>query len=203
MNGDLFYYLGVALAALAVAVSFVGLRVKDFPRARAVSLGTLAVFLVLVVGTTTYAVVLARDEQEHRRAELAHEAEADAHEAGAEEIEAQQTGAEGPDTATPADEKPAADAGAGAATPVEMIDYAFEPPDVSAARGETLAVHNAGNVVHNLTVLDGDEELGATPDIEAGEEGELEVAFEPGAYEMVCTIPGHADLGMEGTFTVE
>jgi uncharacterized cupredoxin-like copper-binding protein len=29
------------------------------------------------------------------------------------------------------------------------------------------------------------------------------VDFDPGDYEMICTIPGHADLGMDGTFTVE
>lgn len=205
MNGDLFYYLGVALAVLAVAVSFLGLRAHDFPGARAAMLGTLAVFLVLVIGTTTYAVVLARHEQEHRRAEIAHEAGAEAEHAGAEEIAAQETGGEGPDTASGADEEEAAAAEAGAqeAVTVEMLEYAFEPPEVTATEGETVTAQNSGAIVHNLTLLDGDEQLAATPDVDPGKSAELTVEVGPGDYEMVCTIPGHAELGMEGTFTVE
>ena len=205
MNADLFYYLGVALAVVAVAVSFLGLRAKDFPASRGAMLGSLALFLVLVAGTATYAVVLARDEQEHRRAELAHEAQAHAEEQGAEEIEAQQSGGEGPDTASPEDEAQAgaAAAGAGAATTVEMVEYAFEPAEVTVSEGDTIAAENAGELPHNLTVLDGDQELGATPDLDGGAAAELSADFPPGDYEMVCTIPGHADLGMKGTFTVE
>lgn len=197
MNPELFYWIGGALTLLAVIVSILGLRQTDFPRSRGAMLGTLALFAFLVVGATTYAVVNARDEQKNRRAELAHEQATLDEEAGAAETEAAQTGAEGPDTASPADEATAAESTVG------MVEYAFEPADVSFAPGDTVTAQNDGEIVHNLTVLDGNEELGATEDVEPGQTGELEVDFEPGSYEMVCTVPGHADLGMEGTFSVE
>ena len=197
MDPELFYWIGGALAVLAVVISFLGLRKTDFPSSRGAMLGTLALFVFLVAGASTYAVVNARDEQEHRRAEIAHEAAALSEEAGAEADEAAQTGAEGPDTASPADEA------AAAASTVGMVEYAFDPSEASVAAGDTVTAQNDGETVHNLTVLDGNEELGATEDVEPGQSGELEADFKPGSYDMVCTIPGHADLGMEGTFSVE
>lgn len=198
MNPELFYWVGGVLAVLAVVISFFGLREKDFPTARGQMVGVLAVFFVLVLGATTYAVVNARDEQEHREEELAHESEELAQEAQVEELEAEETGGEGPDTAPSGGEE-----GGAAATEVGMEEYEFIPSDVTAAAGDTVTAANDGQTVHNLTVLDGNEELGATEDVDPGQSGELEVSFDPGDYEMVCTIPGHADLGMEGTFTVE
>jgi len=204
MNPELFYWVGGALAVLAVVISFLGLREKDFPASRGAMVGTLTVFGFLVLGATTYAVVNARDEQQHRRAELAEQSEALAQEAEVEEVEASQTGTEGPDTASPEEEQPVGAAGGTtAASEVGMTEYAFEPADAGAAQGDVVTAQNDGQTIHNLTVLDGDEELGATEDIDPGQSAELEVDFKPGAYEMICTIPGHADLGMEGGFTVE
>jgi mono/diheme cytochrome c family protein len=66
-----FYILGIALAALAVVTSFIGLRFKSFPPNRGVLLGGVAVFAVLVGGATTYAWINAEDEQEHHQEEIA------------------------------------------------------------------------------------------------------------------------------------
>jgi mono/diheme cytochrome c family protein len=66
-----FYILGIALAALAVVTSFIGLRFKSFPPNRGVLLGGIAVFAVLVGGATTYAWINAEDEQEHHQEEIA------------------------------------------------------------------------------------------------------------------------------------
>jgi plastocyanin len=195
----LFYWIGGILAILAVAVSFLGLRDKAFPGSRGAILGTLALFLVLVLGSATYAVVNARDEQEHRESEVAEEQEL-AQEAEVEELEADETGGEGPDTASSGEQGAAAGE---AATEVGMDEYSFDPADAVVATGDIVTAVNDGQTVHNLTVLDGDEELGATEDVDPGQSGELEVDFDPGDYEMICTIPGHADLGMDGTFTVE
>jgi plastocyanin len=199
VNPELFYWIGGVLAVLAVTISFLGLREKAFPATRGQMLGTLAVFFVLVLGATTYAVVNARDEQEHRSEELAGESEELAQESQGEEAQAEQTGGEGPDTAAP-DEGAAAGQGA---TEVGMKEYEFIPSDVSAAAGDTVTATNDGETIHNLTVLDGNDELGATDDVDSGNSDELKVNFDPGDYQMICTIPGHADLGMEGTFTVE
>ena len=67
-NGDLFYVCGGALAVSAVLVSFIGLRVKDFP-GRAAPLVALW-FVVLVGASTTFAVLHAKDEQAEKKAEL-------------------------------------------------------------------------------------------------------------------------------------
>jgi plastocyanin len=201
VNPELFYWIGGVLALLAVVVSFLGLREKEFPASGGQIVGVLVVFFVLVLGATTYAVVNARDEQEHREEELAEGSEALAQESQVEELEAEEAGAEGPETAS-ADEGASQPEGA-AATEVGMGEYSFDPSEVSVAEGDTVTAQNDGQTVHNLTVLDADEELGATEDVDPGQASELEVDFDPGDYEMVCTIPGHADLGMEGTFTVE
>jgi uncharacterized membrane protein YecN with MAPEG domain len=67
-NGDLFYVCGVALAVSAVLVSFIGLRLKDFP-GRAAPLVALW-FVVLIGASTTFAVLHAKDEQVEKKAEL-------------------------------------------------------------------------------------------------------------------------------------
>jgi len=67
-NGDLFYVCGIALAVSAVLVSFIGLRLKNFP-GRAAPLVALW-FVVLVGASTTFAVLHAKDEQAAKKAEL-------------------------------------------------------------------------------------------------------------------------------------
>ena len=76
MNETLFFVLGLALVAIALVASFVGLRSEKFPESRGLLVaGTLAVAAV-VVGTMTFAWLNAEDEQEHREAELAEAVEA-------------------------------------------------------------------------------------------------------------------------------
>ena len=61
----LFLVFGLTLAALAVVVTFVGMRKSDFP-SRGVMAGLLVFGVFLVVGTTFYAVKLAQHEQHER-----------------------------------------------------------------------------------------------------------------------------------------
>ena len=67
-NETLFYAFGIALAISAVLASFAGLRIKSFPG----KLGLLVViwFVVLVGGSSVFAVRHAEDEQHHKQAEL-------------------------------------------------------------------------------------------------------------------------------------
>ena len=63
----------------------------------------------------------------------------------------------------------------------------------------TLSVNNAGNIVHNLTVVGGS----GTPDLEAGESAKLDLGDMPaGVYQLICAIPGHESSGMTATLTV-
>src|SRR3954451_20255946 len=73
MNETLFYVFGIALILSAVVVSVVGLRFENFPATRAILAGTVLYFAVLVGATAIFAVLNARDEQQHREAEQAAE----------------------------------------------------------------------------------------------------------------------------------
>jgi hypothetical protein len=60
-NETLFYACGIALAVSAVAISFLGLRVKSFPGKAA---PLVAVWFIALVGaSTTFAVLHAQDEE--------------------------------------------------------------------------------------------------------------------------------------------
>ena len=206
MEPELFYWLGGATAVAALVVSAIGIRSEKFPPARGAMAGVIGLFVFLVLGSTTYAVVNARDEQEKHLAELEHEQEA----AGAEELEAEATGSEGPITGDEGAAEQAGEEGGQApddATAAEgvvaMTEYAFGPDAVSVKAGESVTAENEGETVHNLTVFDGSDELAGTDDVDPGQSAELDVDLDPGTYEMICTIPGHEDLGMAGEFTVE
>lgn len=67
-NETLFYICGGILAVSAVVVSFVGLKLKNFP-GKALPVVVLW-FALFVVGATTFAVLHAQDEQDAKAAEL-------------------------------------------------------------------------------------------------------------------------------------
>lgn len=65
----------------------------------------------------------------------------------------------------------------------------------------TFVVTNTGHMPHDFAIS-GNGVDARTPMLDPGETARLEVTLEPGEYEYVCTVPGHAILGMTGTFTV-
>ncbi len=90
--------------------------------------------------------------------------------------------------------------GAGAATTVELSEFAITPAALTVPAGGSLEVTNAGSTAHNLTIQDTDI---ATSDLAAGDSETLDLSsLEPGDYEVLCSIPGHAESGMRGTLTV-
>jgi plastocyanin len=99
--------------------------------------------------------------------------------------------------------------GGGGGQTVEMTEFEFEPNDLTASQGDTITAENTGSTVHNLTIEEGSDpekastELAATPDVDAGQSGELNVDVDPGEYSIVCTIANHRELGMIGTIKVE
>lgn len=92
---------------------------------------------------------------------------------------------------------------------VEMKEFEFIPNDVTIEEGETITADNTGDIVHNFTIEEGTDasepskELAASPDVDAGDSAEFTPDLKPGEYALVCTIPGHRESGMIGTFTVE
>jgi uncharacterized cupredoxin-like copper-binding protein len=65
----------------------------------------------------------------------------------------------------------------------------------------TFVVHNNGFMPHDFAIHgNGVDEK--TPTLQPGESATLTVNLEPGSYTYECTMPGHAQAGMTGTFTV-
>ncbi len=90
--------------------------------------------------------------------------------------------------------------GAASSAHVSLTEFAITPDTVTVTAGESVHVTNDGAAIHNLAVTDTDLK---TPDIAAGETGELDVSsLDPGTYELLCLIPGHADSGMKATLEV-
>ncbi|HZA89564.1 MAG TPA: plastocyanin/azurin family copper-binding protein [Solirubrobacterales bacterium] len=112
------------------------------------------------------------------------------------------------EAAAPAETATETEAPAGAQT-VGMTEFEFEPNDLTASQGDAITAENTGSTVHNLTIEEGPDpekaspELAATPDVDAGQSGELTVDVDPGEYSIVCTIANHRELGMIGTIKVE
>lgn len=94
----------------------------------------------------------------------------------------------------------AAGGGGGGTTEVSMIEYAFDPSDLSVAEGDSLEVVNDGELPHALAVEG--EDL-ATEDLDPGASEDLTVDIPAGDYEFICPIADHAEQGMTGTLTVE
>jgi uncharacterized cupredoxin-like copper-binding protein len=94
--------------------------------------------------------------------------------------------------------------GAPTAVQIELTDFAIDPqmPEVPADTPIAFDVTNAGQAPHTFGVVVGDQTY-ETPMIDAGGTAVLDVpALPAGDYETVCTVTGHADLGMTGMLHV-
>jgi plastocyanin len=199
----LFYVFGIALAVSAVGVSFLGLRVKSFP-GKAFPLVVLW-FVVLVGGATTYSVLHAQHVEE----EKAHEFEHANEEIEAEEEDVEATGAptEGEaHTEGEAEPKPGVAAG-GAGSMLHLAAdpsaLAYDTSELTAEAGEvTIDFDNPSAIQHDVAIEQDGKEIAAS---ELITESKTSVSAElaPGDYTFFCTVPGHAQAGMEGTLAVQ
>jgi plastocyanin len=64
----------------------------------------------------------------------------------------------------------------------------------------TFNVKNVGTLPHNLSIKELNK---TTPDIDAGKTATLTVDLAPGTYTVICAVPGHEQLGMHVTITVQ
>jgi len=194
-NGDLFYVCGVALAVSAVLASVVGLRVKSFP-GRFAPLVALW-FVALVGASTTFAVLHAQDEQKAKAAELS--------EAG-EEVERAESGA--PVEAEEKEEASKPEAGTkGVATTLQLsaspTKIAFDTTKLSARTGKvTIDFTNPSALEHDVAIEQNGKQIAISETIAKGKTS-VSADLQPGTYTFLCTVPGHAEAGMEGTLTIE
>lgn len=99
-------------------------------------------------------------------------------------------------------------------------EFALTPARVAASGGSvTWKVSNKGKFPHEFVVIKTDKGAGelAGPNGEAGEDGvvreienipagatkNLKTTLAPGAYALICNLPGHYAGGMYADFTVE
>ncbi len=87
---------------------------------------------------------------------------------------------------------------------VEIVvrDFELVPNDVRVVAGEAvnLTVTNEGAAPHDFTVPD----LGIRVVVAPGQTKTVGfTASAPGSYDTLCTVPGHANLGMVGALVVE
>jgi plastocyanin len=231
-NELLFYLCGGVLAVSAVTVSFLGLKMKDFP-GRAMPIIILW-FVIFVGGATTFAVLHAQDEEAAEAAELEHagkeieEAETEGgfgNEAGAQGGETEEAeeeaekGAEGSPgeepvgptegsqegAASQGNEGAGAGAEAGTKLPLaaEPTALAFDKTELTAKPGKvTIDFDNPSAIPHNVVIEKDGEELAGFEPITEGKES-VSADLDPGSYTFLCTVPGHAEAGMEGTLGVK
>jgi plastocyanin len=194
-NDTIFYICGAALATLAVLTSFIGLRSEKFPGRFAPLV--VFVFVMLIGATTTFAVLNGKDEEKARAAEVdkANE-EAEAGEEDPVKAEGGQ-GAEGGEQQTEV-------VGAGGTLQLKAspTDLAFDKTELSSEPGEvTIDFDNPAALEHNVAIEKDGEDLAESETISEGKTS-VTANLAPGTYTFLCTIPGHAEAGMEGTLTI-
>jgi uncharacterized cupredoxin-like copper-binding protein len=181
-----YYVLAATSVVWALVLTGIGLTRPNFPptEGRARALMGFAVFLAVA----TMGVLVASTNVEHPREEAA---KAAAEHKGAEQQNAKQ---------------PPATGESGSATKrVSVTEKEFSiqiqgGTDLKPASYE-FAVDNAGKIPHDLAV-EGNGAEKKTPLLDPGKKGGLKVALKPGKYRFYCTVPGHAQSGMDDEVTV-
>ena len=87
---------------------------------------------------------------------------------------------------------------------VALTDFAIAPATLEAEAGTALSieVRNESVTLHTFAVVAGGETYETDP-IGAGDHVTLSLpALEAGNYHVLCTVPGHENLGMSGTLAV-
>lgn len=194
-NSTVFYIVGGVLAASAVVVSFIGLRVESFP-GRFAPLVFLW-FAILVGGATSFAVLNGKDEQEARAAEV--------ESAGEEFTEEEKSPPDSGEAKGAGEAKPEAKAkGPGgtlklAADPTQI---AFDTTTLTSKSGKvTIDFDNPSALEHDVAIEQGGKQIAISETIAKGKTS-VSADLAPGTYTFLCTVPGHAEAGMEGTLTV-
>jgi plastocyanin len=194
LNGTAFYVLGICLAILALTITAIGLRDSNAFSSNAVARGGILLFVVLVIGTTVFAVRYSKDEQTDRRAELAAETAKEG---------TVQGGA--PSGKQPAGNKQPAVKGPGGTLKLsaDQTQIAYTTKALSSKPGKvTIDFTNPSQLSHDVAIAKGSKEI-AKSDLISQSSTAVAADLAPGKYVFYCTVPGHRETGMEGTLTVK
>ncbi len=193
-NATIFYICGGVLAASAVVVSFVGLRVERFPG----RMGPLVAlwFVALIGAATTFAVLNGKDEEKARASELTKASE----EAEEEEASPVETG--GGEGSAKAKPKAATGPGGTLKLAADPSQLAFDTTTLTSKPGKvTIDFDNPAALEHNVAIEQNGKQIAVSETLAEGKTS-VTADLAPGTYTFLCTIPGHAEAGMEGTLTV-
>jgi plastocyanin len=200
-NETLFFVCGIALAVSAVVVSFIGLRVKGFPGKAGPFVAL--VFAVLIGATATFAVLHAKDEDKAKAAELS-KADQEAEEEESSPVEDE--GKEAPANKEAPAAKPKASATGQGGTlqlAASETDLAFDKTSLTSKPGKvTIDFDNPAALEHNVAIEQNGKEIAVSETLAEGKTS-VSADLAPGTYTYLCTIPGHAEAGMEGTLVVK
>jgi plastocyanin len=213
-NQTLFYICGIVLAVSAVTVSFVGLKLKDFP-GRALPAVVLW-FAVFVVATTTFATRYSGEEHEAKAAEYKEffeeqekgeqeKGETSAFSEGEEEATGEGEEEAGSEKEEGASEESSGGGGEETTLQLEASETALEydTTELSAKPGKvTIDFKNPSAIPHNVVIEQNGKELAGFEPVASTEESET-AELKPGTYTFYCSVPGHREAGMEGTLTVK
>ncbi|HXS45931.1 MAG TPA: plastocyanin/azurin family copper-binding protein, partial [Solirubrobacterales bacterium] len=179
----------------AVLVSFAGLRFEQFP-GRMTPLVILW-FVALIGAATTFGVLNGKDEQEAKASELAKAGE----EFTEEEASPVEVGkAEGGGEAKPE----AAPGGPGGTLELsaDPSQIAFDTTTLNSKPGKvTIEFENPATLEHDVAIEQDGKQIAVSETIGKGKTS-VSADLAPGTYTFLCTVPGHAEAGMEGTLTV-
>jgi plastocyanin len=207
-NETLFYICGITLAVSAVVFSFLGLKVKSFP-GRAFPL-IVAWFAILVIGSTTFSVLHAQDEQKAHAAEdtrASEENEAEGADIEAEEAaEAEEAGGAAEQGEAAGGEKggeAAAGPGGTLKLSADPTAIAYDTTTLSSKPGKvTIDFDNPSALEHDVAIEDESGTEIAATEVITESTASTEADLAAGSYTFFCTVPGHREAGMEGTLTV-
>jgi uncharacterized cupredoxin-like copper-binding protein len=198
-----YYVLAGISVAWALGLAAVGLTQKSFPRTGALARGLMAFAVVLAL--TTVVVLVSVTHVEHPLEDAA--AEAKLEQDAEKNQEAKQPGAErevkqGSEGGGANSVKKGAQAQA-RTVPVKENEFAIkiDGGNELQAGPYDFQVANDGKIEHDLAIEGGAEKK--TPLIKGGGKADLKVVLKPGKYRFYCTVPGHAQSGMEQDVTVK
>ncbi len=104
------------------------------------------------------------------------------------------------DAAAPADDAPTETGGeapsGGASGPVTIVDFEYDPVDITVGAGEEVSFTNEDSTAHTATASDGSFN---TDSIAGGEDGSATAPDEPGEYPFICSFHPF----MKGTLIVQ
>jgi plastocyanin len=187
MSGNFFFVAGAVLVLAAVVLAVLGIRGSgSFPPSRPVQLGVTALFAAIVIGTMSFAIVKANQEQRDRRAKEA-----------SQEQQAQS------EAATPPSPGGAASATLDVTSPADG-SLVFDPNGLQAKPGNlTITYDNPSPISHSIAVATANGNvLGQVQPFANGKQSVTVSNLAPGKYIFFCTVPGHREAGMQGNLTV-